>query len=77
LQLAWAEESIAIQSFDWRSNRQTGGQHLLHGVARSLRAEFLLEEYSKLARTDAEHLGQHLGGVPVAGERGLDAIDLF
>ena len=50
---------------------------MLHEVARSLRAEFLLEEYSKLARTDAEHLGQHLGGVPVAGERGLDAIDLF
>lgn len=49
---------------------------MLHEVARSLRAEFLLEEYSKLARTDAEHLGQHLG-VPVAGERGLDAIDLF
>ena len=50
---------------------------MLLQVARSLRAEFLLEECSKLARFDAEHLGQHLGGVPVAGERGLDAIDLF
>jgi len=48
LQLAWAEESIAIQSFDWRSNRQTGGQHLLLAVARSLRAELLLKECSKL-----------------------------
>ncbi len=63
MQLAWAEELIAIQSFDWHSNRQTGGQHLLLEVARTLRAEFLLEERSKLARFDAEHLGQHLGRV--------------
>ncbi len=36
---------------------------MLLEVARTLRAEFLLEERSKLARFDAEHLGQHLGRV--------------
>ena len=58
-------ETIAIQSFDWRSDRQTGGQHLLLQFARAVRAEFLLEECSNLARFDAEHLGQHLGRVPM------------
>ena len=36
---------------------------MLLEVARTLRAEFLLEECSKLAKFDAEHLGQHLGRV--------------
>ena len=60
-----------------RSDRQAGGEHLILQFADTVWLQGLAEQRPDLTRLGPEQLGQHLGGIAVAGQRRFQIVDLF